>query len=489
VVDHLGGDALPGQQRGDSGRVAGDRLGGDQPDRLVDRHRAAAGDPRRPRRERRLALMQLGSARHRRGRAVVAELVQQRRQLVGKRLERRRRLVDAEHDHRRGVGRQLDLHRPARQADGLAAQVRRHGVAAVAALAQVDDDAHRVPGDDAGPAAAGRGNHRAPGDLGDSLAHRGAPAQRVVDQLAATGDELPPGPVQRGEQQRARGRRAHEPHRPGELDAVDPAAVGDVQDRALGQRAGDLVRGGEHRVGALGERQRGHVGMEAEVRPPRLIDHERGAGGVGDLGAGGDVGGGAVVRRGDDERGQGAGGAVKRPGQRVRGDAQRHAELLVVLRRGELGAPAAEHQAVDHRGVRVALHDHRAVAGQREAEGVVALGRAVGEKPALRRPIGAGRQQLGAVVGRRRLADVDALDVLGHVVGERAGAEQRDQLGVRAGAPLVPGHVEAGRLARDIRRDGLEVWRVGLAVGRRGVAHRGAPPAGAGIAAPSPPTP
>ena len=55
------------------------------------------------------------------------------------------------------------------------------------------------------------------------------------------------------------------------------------------------------------ERGRRQVGVEAEVRAPRLVDDERHAGGVRDRGAAGDVGGHAVVGRRDDERGARAG--------------------------------------------------------------------------------------------------------------------------------------------------------------------------------------
>ena len=54
--------------------------------------------------------------------------------------------------------------------------------------------------------------------------------------------------------------------------------VADVQHRALRQRAGDLVRAREHRVGALRQRGRRQLVVEAEVRAPRLVDHERHAG-------------------------------------------------------------------------------------------------------------------------------------------------------------------------------------------------------------------
>ena len=66
--------------------------------------------------------------------------------------------------------------------------------------------------------------------------------------------------------------------------------------------------------------------------------------------------------------------------------------------------PAGEHEPVDHRGVRVALHDdRRAERRQRQAERVVALRGAVGQKPRARGAVGLGREFLRALEGRRRL--------------------------------------------------------------------------------------
>ena len=267
--------------------------------------------------------------------------------------------------------------------------------------------------------------------------------------------ELPPRAVERREQQRRRAGRAQQPQRPPHRAGVDAAAVADVQHRALGQRARDLVRAREHRVGALRQRGRRQLVVEAEVRAPRLVDDERHAGAVRDLRAAGDVGGHPVVGRRDDERGL----RVRRGGQRRlerRGrDAVGDPELLVVLGRDEARQPAAEHEAVDDRRVRVALRDDpRAQRREREAQRVVALRRAVGEEERPRRAERLGGEQLGALVGRRRRAEVDPVDVLRDVGGEPVEADRlHDARDRRRSRPCGPGRGSApGRGTRSRRR-------------------------------------
>ena len=186
------------------------------------------------------------------------------------------------------------------------------------------------------------------------------------------------------------------------------AAVADVQHRALRQRAGDLVRAREHRVGALRQRGRRQLVVEAEVRAPRLVDDERDAGAVGDLGAAGDVGGHPVVGRRDDERRARVGAAASAASSAAGVTQCVMPELRVVLGRDEARDAAAEHEPVDDRRVRVALGDDpRAQRRQRQAQRVVALGGAVGEEERARGAERLGGELLGALVGRRRRAEVD----------------------------------------------------------------------------------
>ena len=277
--------------------------------------------------------------------------------------------------------------------------------------------------------------------------------------------ELAARAVERGDQQRRRAGRAQQPQRAGDRADVDARRAGDVQHRALGQRAGDLVGAGEHRVGALRERGRRQRLVEAEVRAPRLVDHQRHAGGVRDLRHAGDVGGHAVVGRRDDERGARVGGVAQRALERGGRDAVGDPELGVVLGGDEARDPAAQHEPVDDRRVRVALGDDpRAERRQRQAQRVVALRRAVGEEE---RPLGAerlGGEPLRALVRRRRRPEVDAVDVLRHVGGQRVDADRLAQAGVGARPALVAGHVVAAGAAERVRDDRVEVRRGRLLV-------------------------
>ena len=158
----------------------------------------------------------------------------------------------------------------------------------------------------------------------------------------------------------------------------------------------------------------------------------------------------------------------------LRGYAMGHPELSVVLRGDEVRSASTEDQPVDEARVRVALqHDAPPWRGEREAQRVVALTRAVGEKPCPRGPIGVGRKVLGPLVRGRRGTDIDPLDVLRHIEGERAVAERAAQTGIGSGATLVAGNVEPRRAAEAVGGDGVKVGRGRLC--RRGPgAHRAA---------------
>ena len=281
--------------------------------------------------------------------------------------------------------------------------------------------------------------------------------------------------VQRGQQQRGRAGRADQAHRPAKALGVHSSTPGDVEHRRLGERADDLVRRGDHRVGALGERGRRHAGVEAEMRAPRLVHHQRRVVSVGDLGEGGDVGRQPVVGRRDDEGRPRVGSAGQRRFERVPGDAVRHPQLRLERGSDPGRDPAREHEAVDHAAVRVALHDDRRAQGsQREAQRVVALRGPVVQEP---RPPGAvevGGQALGEVEGRGdRRGDVDAPHVLGNVDEQGVLADVVAQRRVGARPALVPGHVEARRLPEPVGRDRLEIR--GDALLELLVAHRSAP--------------
>jgi hypothetical protein len=116
--------------------------------------------------------------------------------------------------------------------------------------------------------------------------------------------------------------------------------------------------------------------------------------------------------------------------------------------------------------VRVALHhDGRTERRQRQAERVVALRGAVSQKPRARGAVGLGGQLLRPFVRRRRLAEVDAVDVLRDVELERLPADRRAHAEIGAVAGLVTGDVEAGRPAEAVGDDGVQVRRLRLVFG------------------------
>ena len=209
----------------------------------------------------------------------------------------RRGLAEPDDEHDGRLHRQLDV--------DVVGAAQRVGdlVARAARAAHVEHDPQRVV---AGHPHAADQRGVDERDAGDRLELRARDLdrlERLVQELLAVQRELAARAVERRDQQRRRARRAQQPQRARHRAGVDAAAVADVQHRALGQRAGDLVRAREHRVGALRQRGRRQRLVEAEVRAPRLVDDERHAGAVRDLGAAGDVGGHAVVGRRDDERG------------------------------------------------------------------------------------------------------------------------------------------------------------------------------------------
>ena len=192
-------------------------------------------------------------------------------------------------------------------------------------------------------------------------------------------------------------------------------------------------------------------------------------GGPGVAAAAGDVSAQAVVGGRDDERRERIGRRREDRLEVVGGHPVRHAELVVVLGRDERGAAAREHESVDHRGVRVALHHHlRAQRGDGQAQRVVALCRAVGQQPGLPCAVSLRGEQLGLVEGRRVVAEIDALDVLRDVQRERVRAQRGAQRRIDAGARLVPGDVEARRPTKAV---GDQRVQVGRAVRLELVAH------------------
>ena len=206
--------------------------------------------------------------------------------------------------------------------------------------------------------------------------------------------------------------------------------------------------------------------MEGEVRAPGLVDDERHAAPVRDLGQPGDVRHGAEVGRRHDRRPDGPGRLVERPLERLRGHAVGDVELRVELGRHEGRTQPGHDQRVDRARVGVALrHDLGAAMGERQKGRVVSLRRAVDEPPGAARTPGLGGEPLGLDERGRLLADVDAPGERGDVERERLRADRLGEARVRARAALVAGHVQAAGHARGIGAQRVEVGGVGLARG------------------------
>ena len=215
------------------------------------------------------------------------------------------------------------------------------------------------------------------------------------------------------------------------------------------------------------ERVGGQVGVEAQVGPPGLVDRQRHAALVRDLGEAGDVGAGAEVGGRDDHRRDRPRRRVERRRQRVRRQAVGDAQVRVELGGGEARPHAAEDEAVDRRGVDVALDDDLgAVVRQRQADRVVALRGAVDQEPAALRAPGAGGEILRLLEGGRLGADVDPLGDRGDVVAQADLADQLAHRRVGAGAALVAGDLEAAGVAGRVGEQRVDVGGRVLALAR-----------------------
>ena len=297
-----------------------------------------------------------------------------------------------------------------------------------------------------------------------------------MEQLFAVNGQLAPGRVERHLEDRAGAGRAHDPHASRDLALGDVVAGAEVEHRALRKRAGELVSAGQDGVGAEVDGAFGKGRVEAEVGPPRLVYGERDSGGMGHLGAGGDVGAHPVVGGRDDEGGLRSRGLGQPRSQPLRGDPVGHAPVGVVLGSHEGRHPAAEDEAVDQGGVRVALGDHRgAERGQGQRQDVVALAGAVGQEPGPLRLIGLSGEAFGLLEGRGAGPPVDPVHVGGHVEEQRVLPERMQQARVGARAALVPGNREAGRAAEAHPDHRVHVRRGRLLGVRTLVAHVVAP--------------
>ena len=282
--------------------------------------------------------------------------------------------------------------------------------------------------------------------------------------------------VERAREERARARRFDQADAAVDDRLLDQLAGSQVEHRRLCEAADDLVGRGDDQVGALAERVGGQVGVEAQVGAPGLVDGQRHAVAVGDRGQPTYVGAGAEVGGRDDHRPDRAGRRRERLLQRVRRQAVGDAELGIELRRCEGRPHTAEDEAVDHRGVDVALHDH-GLAGvrERQADRVVPLRCAVDQEPGPVRLPGLGRQLLRPFERSRPGADVDAFGDRGDVVAQAQIANQLTQRRVGAHPALVARDLETARIAGRVGEQRVDVGGRLLAVSRHRTSLR--PPA------------
>jgi hypothetical protein len=237
----------------------------------------------------------------------------------------------------------------------------------------------------------------------------------------------------------------------------------DVDDRRLGEAADDLVRARYDEVRARGESVDRQIGVERQVRAPRLVHDEWHAAGVRDIDEALHVGDRAEVGGRRDVRADCVGGVRQRLIERLGSDAVGDPELGVELGLDEARPQPRHDQAVDGARVRRPLHDDLvAQVGERKARHVVALRRAVQEKP---RAPGTPRlrgELLRALPRRRLGAEVDALDERRNVERQGAVAEGLAELGIRARAALVARDMEAAGPTGRIGAQRVEVGRFGL---------------------------
>ena len=327
----LGRDPLAGQQRRDAGRVAGDRLGRDAAGRLVDGDHVGLAEERLARRHDDLVLEPARAAHERGLLARALDPADGLREVVREALERAGRLVEAEDQHHRRVRGQLDVDVVVRRA----------------ARPRPRSPCSRCRGrrsrSAAGPSPPRRGARRTPRRSRRRPRRRRSPRARGARPRSCRVSSASPWSAswRRAPSSEAISSADCEVERTSRTRARDRVGV-DPAGRAATCSIADCVSeptilcveviiASAPSVSADG----GSVGVEAEVRAPRLVDDERDAGRVADRRAALDVGAHAVVGRRDDERGPRLRRALQRGGERLGRDAVRHPELLLVLRRDE----------------------------------------------------------------------------------------------------------------------------------------------------------
>jgi len=293
-------------------------------------------------------------------------------------------------------------------------------------------------------------------DAVDRPAHPLRPLQRRPEQVVTVLHHLPAPAVEGGVDQRRRAGRAQQVLARRQDLGVD-AVAREVEAGALLDRGPHLVHARHDEVRARVHAPLGQVGVEGQVRAPRLVDDERHAELVADGRDARDVRAGAPVGGGDEQHPLGAGVGLQRGPDVVGLRRVRQVALRVELRVHPDRPDAGDDHARDHGLVRVAGDqqllarpgdgDHRALDGQRAAargeEGVV---RAHGVRHELLRP-GHDALRLAAVVEAVEREDVR---------GEHLLAQHREHARVDAPALLVPGRAEDDVASAVEGLDGLQ---------------------------------
>ena len=449
-VERRAAEPLARQHVGDAGRVGGERLGGDPALRVVE-----GDDLLRP--EEGVARRHLGRApgRRRRERGAAASAASRAQRRTPRRAGRRAAARRSRRRPRRSRRRRRSRSRSRARARCRARSRRCRAISLpVAPVPRTSTDSRS--GSQAktlGASAISSSSTSSP-----SIA-RPPPAQ-----LAQRGDRL--GQQLARRRPRCGGGRRRARRSSSALGLVDSTSVterstmrssirlaADVEDRRLGEAAAELVDRVEDDVGAAGERVGGQLVGEGEVRAPGLVDDERDVAGVGDLGQAGDVGDGAEVGRRDDEGGDRLAALLgerllERLGRQAVGDA----ELVVDLGRDE--ARAAGRRGPARRSPRSGRCAGRSPTSPRWARAMQTAWLPP-EAPLTRNQMRCAPQASAASrcarwngvssgSGPMSTPSIPA----GRSSASASLADRLDQPRVGAAPALVPGNVEAPRLAR-----------------------------------------
>src|SRR4051794_33383830 len=162
----------------------------------------------------------------------------------------------------------------------------------------IDRDMSGVEGEGAGTAGDALGQQVESRDQLDGLAQQQRPVDRRHQELLAFTLELAPGGVDRADQQGRGAGRLLELEDELQAFRIDPVVL-EAEDRGLPEPVQGLVDAADREVGAGVDRRRRQLAAEAVVEAPGVVSDQRQVMAMGRLSEGFDVGGDAVVGRGD----------------------------------------------------------------------------------------------------------------------------------------------------------------------------------------------